>query len=260
LNSIKDLDNQNSIENPSSFLPVPEEDPEILFYKNRDRLEKMFEYRQLLMMHSCAIKEIKTKFDVLDTEFKTRYFRNPIHSISTRLKSTSSILTKMNKLQLAPTVENIENNLHDISGVRVICSYIDDIYSIAESLLCQDDIRLVAKKDYIQNPKPSGYRSLHLIVQVPVFFANNCKKWMTVEVQIRTIAMDYWAALEHQLKYKHDLSEEAQEIARQLQQTAQTIAQTDEQMLSIRKQIEKAQGEPTADDFLKDQIRKVDFK
>lgn len=164
-------------------------------------------------MYACAIKEMRTKFDVLNTEYSIRYQRNPINFITTRVKSTHSILEKMNRIRNRFTLKDVAECLNDIAGVRVICSYIDDIYRLAEALTAQDDIRLLEKKDYIQNPKPNGYRSLHLIVSVPVFFAEQ-RQELKVEVQIRTIAMDFWASLEHQIKYKKEIPDQAEIIAR----------------------------------------------
>lgn len=220
--------------------------------------DTLVEYRELLMMYSCAIKEVKTKFDVLNTEFNVRYQRNPINSISTRLKHTNSIAEKLAKKKLPFTLQNVEDYINDVAGIRVVCSYVDDIYGIVESLLQQDDITLIEKKDYIANPKPNGYRSLHLIVSVPVFFAAY-KKPMKVEVQIRTIAMDFWASLEHQLKYKQDVPNH-QEIVRQLRECADVIAATDEKMLDIRRQIQSASDVPTKEDILLEKLSKVDMR
>lgn len=176
-------------------------------------LETMVDYKEMRMMYTCAIKEVRTKFDVLNTEYSIRYQRNPINFITTRVKSTHSILEKMNRIRNRFTLKDVAECLNDIAGVRVICSYIDDIYRLAEALTAQDDIRLLEKKDYIQNPKPNGYRSLHLIVSVPVFFAEQ-RQELKVEVQIRTIAMDFWASLEHQIKYKKEIPDQAEIIAR----------------------------------------------
>ena len=158
---------------------------------------------------------------------------------------------------MAFNLENIEKNIKDVAGVRVICSYVDDIYELVEMFVRQDDITLLAQKDYIANPKPNGYRSLHLIVQVPVFLANQTKK-LTVEVQIRTIAMDFWASLEHQLKYKQSVDNE-EAIIEELRQCAETIAQTDERMLSIRKEIDTHKNAPTDDEILFEKLRKIDL-
>ncbi len=213
-------------------------------------------YKELCMIYTCAIKEIRTKFDVLNAEFSVRYSRNPIYCISTRLKSTVSILQKLKKQNLPLSLASIENNLHDVAGVRVVCSYTDDIYRIAESLLRQNDIQLLQTKDYIANPKSNGYRSLHLIVSVPVFFAEKTKA-VQVEVQIRTIAMDYWASLEHQLRYKHDI-QNAQAISAELKQCADTIAQTDERMLSLRQQIDEQNSTSDGDERLLDKLSRLD--
>ncbi len=155
------------------------------------------------------------------------------------------------------TVKNIEENIKDVAGVRVICSYVDDIYELARTFVQQDDITVLEEKDYIANPKPNGYRSLHLIVKVPVFFSNQTKD-MTVEVQIRTIAMDFWASLEHQLKYKQEVENE-EEIIAQLKECADIISQTDERMLGIRKNIDASKSMPSEDDILFEKLRKLDL-
>lgn len=219
-------------------------------------LDGVMEYREMMMAYSCAIKEVRTKFDVLDTEFHVRNQRNPISTIHTRLKSQTSILEKMNRIGYAPTVENIVTHLNDIAGVRVICAYVDDIYEIADALIRQDDIQLIRKKDYIANPKPNGYRSLHLIVSVPVFFAES-RKEMKVEVQIRTIAMDFWASLEHQIKYKKDISN-AEEIIGRLKNCADVIAETDLEMQKIRRQIEKETDTSVDSETILERLKKLD--
>lgn len=160
-------------------------------------------YNRLMSYYRCAIMEIETKFNVLNEEFSLRFDRNPINSIKTRLKKPMSIKDKLEKSGLPVTLSSIEENMHDVAGVRVVCSFEKDVYMLAKALLKQDDITLVRMKDYIENPKPNGYRSLHLIVEVPIFLAKE-KKIMKVEIQLRTIAMDSWAALEHQLRYKKD--------------------------------------------------------
>ncbi len=228
------------------------------FVMNRTKqmMGTLVEYKELMMMYTCAMKEIRTKFEVLNTEFNIRYQRNPISSISTRLKRTSSITEKLERNQLVFSPESIEKNLNDVAGVRVICSYIDDIYTIADALLQQDDITLITRKDYIADPKPNGYRSLHLIVSVPVFFYNQ-KKEMKVEVQIRTIAMDFWASLEHQLKYKQEIPGQ-QAIVDQLKQCADQISATDRKMLEIRKQMEAMTDAPTDEDILFEKMGRLD--
>lgn len=216
----------------------------------------LVQYKDMQMKYSCAIKEIKTKFDVLSTEFNVKHKRNPISSISSRLKSTESIVNKLMRKDLPFSIEGMENNLFDIAGVRVVCSYIDDIYAIADALLAQDDIELVERKDYIKQPKPNGYRSLHLIVRVPVFFAGS-KENVPVEVQIRTIAMDFWASLEHQIKYKKDIPDQEDVVAK-LRECADVITQTDEKMLALRKRIEDAEDVPTEEEILFERISKLD--
>lgn len=220
-------------------------------------LDGVLDYKDLMMGYACAIKEINTKFEVLDTEFEVRYKRNPISSIETRLKSQTSILEKMARLGIAPSRENIENNLNDIAGIRVICSYIDDIYFLADALTKQDDIKLIKRKDYISNPKPNGYRSLHLIVSVPIFFAESSKE-VKAEVQIRTIAMDFWASLEHQIKYKKNVKNADKVIAR-LKECADEIAHVDETMQQIRVEMDKIQENSTDVETLYEKLKKIDI-
>ena len=228
-----------------------------LYDRAKSMMWSMVQYKELQMLYSCALKEIQTKFEVLDTEFKLEYNRDPISSISTRLKRTESIMDKLERKGLPFTLAAIEEHIHDMAGIRVICSYIDDIYLIADALLRQDDIKLIEKKDYIENPKPNGYRSLHLIVEVPVFLTNH-KKPMKVEVQIRTIAMDFWASLEHQMKYKQEIPDSDAVIA-ELRDCAAVIRETDERMLAIRRRIEGAADAPTEEEVLFDKLARFDI-
>ena len=228
-----------------------------LYDRAKNMMWSMVQYKELQMLYSCALKEIQTKFEVLDTEFKLEYNRNPIASISTRLKRTESIMDKLERKGLPFDLESIEAHIHDMAGIRVICSYIDDIYLIADALLRQDDITLIEKKDYIEHPKENGYRSLHLIVEVPVFLTNH-KKPMKVEVQIRTIAMDFWASLEHQMKYKQDIPDSEAVIA-ELRDCAAVIRETDERMLAIRRRIEAAADVPTEEEMLFDKLARFDI-
>ena len=223
----------------------------------RKFMEIIVDYKELRMMYTCAMKEIQTKFEILNTEFKVRYSRNPIASISTRLKTTASITEKLARYNCGLSVENIEKYIHDVGGVRVICSYVDDIYRLADALLAQDDITLLRRKDYIAEPKPNGYRSLHLIVTVPVFFADH-KLDIKVEVQIRTIAMDFWATLEHQMKYKQEIPDQ-DAISEELRLCAETIRETDERMLAIRQKIEAAEDVMDEDDLLFDKLSRIDI-
>ena len=219
-------------------------------------LETAVDYKELRMMYACAIKEVQTKFEVLETEFKVRYQRNPISSIQTRLKSSSSIIEKMIRKGVPFSMENLEQQIQDLAGIRVICSYVDDIYALAQALTSQDDITLVEEKDYIKNPKPNGYRSLHLIVSVPVFFSQQ-KRQIKVEVQIRTIAMDFWASLEHQMKYKREIPDQ-QHIVAQLKSCAEDIARVDREMMDIRRRLEESVDDPTEDDLLIARLKKLD--
>ena len=188
-------------------------------------------YRELMAYYRCAMMEVETKFDVLNEELSLLYDRNPIESIKSRLKSPESIMDKAARKGIPLTVSAIEENLNDIAGIRVICSFPSDIYMLAEALLRQDDVTLVEKKDYIANPKPNGYRSLHLIVETPIFLHNQTRK-MKVEVQLRTISMDWWASLEHKIRYKKDVPDPAQ-IEKELFECAEMGAVLDERMERI---------------------------
>ena len=170
------------------------------------------EFQTAMMMYTCAIREVKTKLEVLNDELSVRNQRNPIEMIKSRVKKPISIVEKLTRRGLPVSLESMVDNLDDVAGIRVICSFVDDIYAVANMLVSQDDITVVAIKDYIKHPKPNGYRSYHLIIEVPVFFSEE-KKNMRVEVQIRTIAMDFWASLDHQLKYKKDMGDAADLIS-----------------------------------------------
>ena len=194
-------------------------------------IEQLYQFIELEHLYESAIREVKTKLEILDSEFKTKYDYNPIHHIEDRLKSPQSMMEKLQRKGIPFSTENVRATLNDIAGVRVICNYIEDIYAVAEFLTRQDDVTLIKTKDYIKSPKPNGYRSLHLVIETPVFLSDR-KELVHVEVQIRTIAMDFWASLEHQLKYKTD-SEVSAELAQQLKDCAETIAATDLKMQSI---------------------------
>lgn len=198
--------------------------------------KKSGEYTKLMSYYRCAIMEIETKLKVLDAEYSLKYDRNPINSIKTRLKSMRSIKEKLERNGCEITFESIEKNLDDIAGVRVVCSFIDDVYTLAQALLKQDDISVVSIKDYIKKPKLNGYRSLHLIVEIPIFLANE-KKSMRVEIQLRTIAMDFWASLEHQLRYKKDFTF-TDDMAKELAECAEISSLLDERMDVLRKKVE----------------------
>ena len=201
----------------------------------KEQLEQAHTFLELLMQYKCALMEVETKLNVLNAEFALKHSRNPFESIKSRIKSPASIFEKLERRGYEFTVESIEENLFDIAGVRVICSFPDDIYTTAALLAKPDDVRVLTEKDYIKNPKPNGYRSLHLIVEVPIFLSEE-KKYMKVEVQFRTIAMDFWASLEHKLKYKKDLDDQAA-ISAELKACADGIAMLDLRMQSIRDRI-----------------------
>lgn len=202
-----------------------------------------------LAYYRCAIMEVETKFRVLNEQFSLEYDRNPIESIKTRIKSMDSILKKIRKNNVPLTIDAIEEEIRDIAGIRVVCSFPEDIYMLANCLLQQDDVKLLEMKDYIQTPKPSGYRSLHLIIETPIFLQTE-KRMMKVEVQLRTIAMDFWASLEHKLRYKKNIpADEIQDLANELQECARISAELDARMESIRNRmnspefVEKAEAE-----------------
>jgi putative GTP pyrophosphokinase len=197
--------------------------------------EQETEFKEMMLIYNCAIKEVKTKLQVLNDELSIMNKRNPIEFIKTRIKQPVSIANKMKKKGLPVTVEAVRSNLNDVAGIRVICSFIDDIYRVADMLTAQDDVKLLKTKDYIKNPKKNGYRSLHLIIEVPVFFSDH-KEFVRTEVQIRTIAMDFWASLEHQVKYKKNIKD-AESVVLELRACADVINRTDYHMQAIRDRI-----------------------
>ena len=199
-------------------------------------IEQASGFMELMMQYRCALMEVETKLNVLNAEFTMKNNRNPFESIKSRIKTPKSILEKLQRKGFEISVKGIEENLADVAGIRVICSFPDDIYATAKMLTDQDDIRVIQVKDYIINPKPNGYRSLHLILEIPIFLSNE-KKNMKVEVQFRTIAMDFWASLEHKLKYKKNI-ENAEEISKELQRCAEASSQLDLGMQALRDRIE----------------------
>ena len=206
--------------NTNTWLDTP--DPQV-FIKNSAK------FNDLMMMYRCTVREVRTKLEVLNDEFSLEYKRNPISFIKTRIKKPESIYKKLKKLGYEFTAENIQNQLNDVAGIRVVCAFIDDIYTIADLITKQDDIRVIQVKDYIKNPKPNGYRSYHMIVEVPVFFTDS-KRFIRVEVQIRTIAMDFWASLEHDIRYKVDKTKLPEGINDEMFECAGKIAEIDRQM------------------------------
>ena len=208
---------------------------------NKNNIREEFEaysapFRELMAYYRCAMMEVETKFRVLNEELSLEYDRNPIETIKTRLKSVESIAEKLVRLNLKVTVPNIEAHLNDVAGVRVICGFPSDIYKISQAFLNQDDITLIEKKDYMEHPKDNGYRSLHLIVEIPIFLHDE-KKLMRVEVQFRTISMDWWASLEHKIRYKKNLNI-PEEISSELYECARAAAYLDKRMEQIQKYIE----------------------
>lgn len=199
-------------------------------------IEQASGFMELMMQYRCALMEVETKLNVLNAEFTMKNNRNPFESIKSRIKTPKSIIEKLQRKGYEISVKGIEENLADVAGIRVICSFPDDIYATAKMLTDQDDIRVIQVKDYIINPKPNGYRSLHLILEVPIFLSNE-KKNMKVEVQFRTIAMDFWASLEHKLKYKKNI-ENAEEISKELQRCAEASSKLDLRMQALRDRIE----------------------
>ncbi len=202
-------------------------------------LEKLQGYLAMLQLYSGAIKEITTKLEILDEEFQIRYDHNPIHHIENRLKSPQSMAAKLLRRNQPLTLASARANLFDIAGVRVVCYYIEDIYQMEKMLTGQQDIRLLRRRDYIAQPKPNGYRSLHLTLEVPVFLSDYTEQ-MPVEVQIRTIAMDFWASLEHQLKYKAK-APVPDSLHQRLRQCADKSAALDQEMQDIYRQMKKGQ-------------------
>lgn len=201
--------------------------------------KNMMPMKELMAYYRCAIMEVETKFKVLDEQFSLEYDRNPIESIKSRLKSYESIIKKLKDKDLPFSLEAIQENIRDVAGIRVICSFPEDIYMLADCLLSQDDVKLIERKDYIKNPKKSGYRSLHLIIEVPIFLRNE-KKSMKVEVQLRTIAMDFWASLEHKLRYKKNIDPKENEmLEKDLVECSEISAALDKRMEEIRDRIEK---------------------
>lgn len=201
-------------------------------------VESLEAYQSLMIYYQSAIDEVETKLKIIDRELNNNEIigrTNTIHTIQCRVKSFKSLVAKLEKRDVAFTAENASKELTDIAGIRVICAYVDDIYMVLKSLSQQADVAIIEVKDYIKDPKPSGYRSVHVILEVPVFFLKETK-YIKVEVQFRTIAMDYWASLEHGLRYKHDVPDTT--LTKRLEATATRISELEEEMLSIRKGIE----------------------
>ena len=198
-------------------------------------IESAMQLQQVMLLYEAGIREIKTKLDILSDESRISGKPSPIDSIKSRIKTPRSIIGKLKRRGYPISLQSMMENLNDIGGIRVICPFIEDIYTVADMLMRQDDLTLVEKKDYIQNPKPNGYRSLHLILEVPIFLSEATKS-VRIELQLRTIAMDFWASLEHQLRYKADV-EVPPQISDDLKACADVIAATDEEMQRIAKEL-----------------------
>ncbi|MBQ9341835.1 MAG: GTP pyrophosphokinase family protein [Lachnospiraceae bacterium] len=197
----------------------------------QELFESARDFQEMMMRYECAVMEVETKIKILNEEFSMRTQRNPIESIKSRIKSPASIYEKLSRKGYEMTIDNMEQHIKDIAGVRVICSFPEDIYAVARLITEQDDIVILEIKDYIAKPKANGYRSLHLIIAVPIFLANE-KRNMKVEIQFRTIAMDFWASLEHKVKYKKNV-ENPEEIAKELKECADIITSVDYKMQEI---------------------------
>lgn len=220
------------------FLDMPKEFESVITRRSIDE-EHHAEFEMLMTYYKCALMHVETKVKIMREEFALERNRNPIEYHKTRLKSESSIIEKMHRRGLPVNLETMVENITDIAGLRVVCSYPQDVYNIAEYLVAQDDVTLIERKDYIAKPKPSGYRSLHLIVEVPIFIRNE-KREVKVEVQLRTIAMDFWASVEHKLQYKQSIDPEvAEQLKLELAECAELSAALDYRMQSIRNRIMK---------------------
>ena len=193
------------------------------------------EFTRFMMSYKFAMDEVKTKIDILNQEFNYIHEYNPIEHVKTRLKTPESILKKVYRKGYELSLDSIKENIHDIAGIRIICSFVSDIYKISEMFAKQEDIQVIMCKDYIKNPKPNGYRSLHLVVKVPVFMSDRVEN-VSVEIQIRTIAMDFWASLEHKIYYKYD-KDVPEDLIRQLKEAAEAAAELDKKMENIHKQV-----------------------
>ena len=230
---MSDINNSpNIINNTNSCMPNSDDSLMKVyeyFELNKEILEKEYSYFE------CALMQVETKFNILNRQFSNYYDRNPIESIRSRLKSKDSLIRKINRYGLKLDLESIKEGINDIAGIRVVCSFIDDIYRIERDFLSQSDVVLPERKDYIQNPKASGYRSLHLIVEIPIFLKDG-KKMVRVEVQMRTIAMDFWASLEHKIKYKFE-GHAPDDIIDALIECSNMVSKLDKMMLTLNNEI-----------------------
>ena len=247
----------NDVNFPEELLPIIKDSESFIYDHSKKVISLVSKYKELMMMYSCALKEIETRFEILNSEFNVRNSRNPINFINTRLKSSSSVIDKMTRNNIPLSIENIESGIDDVAGIRVICSYIDDIYMIANALINQKDVKPLVLKDYIIKPKENGYRSLHLVVQIPIHFESMIK-YVKVEIQIRTIAMDFWATLEHDLIYKNKLMDN-KAITDELRECSEIISSADAKMFDIRKKVEENRVDISEEEELIAQMKKFDL-
>ncbi len=195
------------------------------------------ELRRFLMSYRFGLEEVMTKINILKDEFQYIHDYNPIEHVKSRVKSPESILKKINRKDLEVSIASIKENIRDIAGIRIVCSFVSDIYTISEMIQSQKDLKIIECKDYIKNPKPNGYQSLHLILQVPVFMSDRVED-VYVEIQIRTIGMDFWASLEHKIFYKYN-KDIPQKLKDELREAAITISQLEKKMEALNKEIER---------------------
>lgn len=203
--------------------------------------EDVDSWKTIMFLYNSALKEVGTKLEILNDEFQHVHKYNPIEHIKTRIKTPESIVKKLRRYGYEISIENMVKYINDIAGVRLICSFTSDIYRLAEMIGNQSDLKVLSIKDYIKNPKESGYKSYHMLVSVPIFLSDSVVD-TKVEIQIRTIAMDFWASLEHKLRYKKNIPEsEAEYLAKELVECAGISASLDQRMEAIRDRMEAAQ-------------------
>ena len=219
---------------------IPEDGNEIYLPQTGDLLDMEKQYRQIMFFYEAGIQQVTAKLEILNKEFQYCNDRNPIENIKSRVKSADSIIEKMKKKGLPLTISCMMGNIHDIAGVRVICPFITDVYHVAAMLMNQTDVEVIRVKDYIEHPKDNGYRSLHVIVMVDVFFSDEKKK-VPIEIQFRTIAMNFWASTEHQLRYKKE-EKFTPEMHKQLKRCADLMARADRKMQRLAEQCQTEEG------------------
>ena len=206
-----------------------------------DREDQVDSWQEAMLVYHAALKQINTKLEILNDEFQHVHRYNPIEHIKSRIKTSESIVKKLKRYGYESTIENMVKYVNDIAGIRVICSFTSDIYRIAVMLRSQNDIRVISVKDYMRHPKESGYKSYHMLVTVPVFLSDRIVD-VKVEIQIRTVAMDFWASLEHKINYKFE-GKAPEHIRRELVECAKMVSQLDARMLALNEEIQSLGGE-----------------